>query len=277
MKYSINEKELEEIYTAAEIDMMRLKDKSLILYCTKTIKSGDILENECYPVWNTRNSVRKAKQSISRETQIHLNRNNAVKKAIRLINTNFTKADIWATFTYSDDKLPESREAAAKEMVKYIRRLKTYAVKNKYPPLKYVYTTEGDKKTKRFHHHIIVNFPDRDVAEDLWKGGKRKNTRRLQPDETGLEALARYLTKESTKDKNKQLYVCSKNLIKPKETTSYFKVTRAQARKIANGDLDPMRLFQKVNPGYEFTDIKVKTSEYVSGCYLYVRMRRFRI
>ena len=113
---------------------------------------------------------------------------------------NFTDNDIWGTVTYSPEKLPPSVESAQKEMAKYFRRLKYYAERHNFPPLKYVYVTEFDddeeKGKKRVHHHFVTNFPDRDVAERLWRNGARTQTRRLQADENGYEGMARYISKD---------------------------------------------------------------------------------
>lgn len=272
--YSIDTKEIDAIYDK-ELNSNPIGQKGIVKYRTKTIKSGSILECEVYPVWNTYSEARKAKDNISREAQKNLNHKNRVKKAIRLINTNFSDLDIWATFTYSDDKLPSSYDDALAEFQRFIRRLKRHAKKHNYDDLKYIYTIEKSKKG-RYHHHIVINFKDRDELEKLWCGGARKQTRRLQSDEFGYEGLARYIAKEQ-KENNRQAFICSKNLKKPKVSVSDYKISRAQARKIAAGELDPIKLFEKLYRQYTFNNVAIKTSEYVEGCYLYVKMHRFRI
>lgn len=111
---------------------------------------------------------------------------------------------------------PQTSEIAtrrAKEMSKFIRRLKYYAEKHDFPPLKYIYVTEfendEEKGKHRVHHHVVTNFPDRDVMEDLWRNGGRNNTRRLVADDSGYEGLARYIMKDP---KGAKRYVASKNL-----------------------------------------------------------------
>jgi hypothetical protein len=69
-----------------------------------------------------------------------------------------------------------------------------------------------------------MNFRDRDTAESIWDRG-RKQTRRLQPDDYGLEGLARYVTKGPASETNGKKYTCSKNLDKPKITISDTKMT----------------------------------------------------
>lgn len=251
-----------------------LRNKNITKYRMKTIKSGDILECEIYPIWDTKADRRLPKQKPSREAQKNLNNKNAVKHVTRLLNANFTKEDIWATFTYDNDHLPENVKEAQKDMVNYLRRLKHFIKKNGLEELKYIYVTEYSddpkKGKKRVHHHIVMNFRDRDVAEQMWKGGARTHSRRLQPDNFGLEGLANYITKDPNGTKR---WVSSTNLNKPIVTVADSKMTRGRANKIFENRLDSKALFEKIYKGYSFTDIKKFTSDYVSGAYIYVRMR----
>ena len=153
-------------------------------------------------------------------------------------------------------------------MSNYIRRLKNYCKKHNQEELKYIFVTEISKKG-RVHHHIVMNFKDRDMAEKLWNGGGRTQTRRLQADENGYEGLARYITKDKT-SANKKNYICSRNLKKPVVTVSDYKISRAQARKIAEGVINPKDLFNRLYEKYDFSSIESKTSDYITGVYLYI-------
>ena len=276
-KYSLDGKydDLDELYEQSELDAELIEDKHIITYRTKTIKSGKVLECEIYPVWDTSKATARARKfRESRKAQKKLNATNATKNVIRLINTNFTDADIWGTFTYETKKLPATVELAQKEFAKFIRRLKYYAARNGFPPLKYVYVTEfeenEEKGKKRVHHHIVTNFPDRDIAERLWRNGARTQTRRLQADESGYEGLCRYIMKDPRGTKR---YVTSKNLKKPSVSVSDCKFTRRKIRRIVNGDANPQAVFEKAYKGrYRFTAFTVKTSEYTTGVYLYAKM-----
>lgn len=280
-KYTLNPNhdDLEEIYAYTDTNDDRLAalfDKDIVHYRTKTIKSGDVLECEIYPIWKTNDSLTRAKKSReSREAQKRLNAKNATKHLVRLINTNFTESDIWGTFTYETRKLPSSVEAAQKEMAKFIRRLKYYAAKHGFPPLKYIYVTEFEddekKGKKRVHHHIVINFPDRDVAEKLWRNGARTQTRRLQADESGFEGMARYISKDP---KGSKRYVTSKNLEKPQITVADHKITRRKVNKLVRGELDHKAEFEKTYSGYTMTAFTAKTSEYITGSYIYVKMAK---
>lgn len=282
-KYTIdNTYDVDEVFAYEDTNEERLQlleDRHIIKYRTKTIKSGDILECEVYPIWDTRSSMSRARKTReSREAQKRLNAKNATKNLIRLINANFTDADIWGTFTYETRKLPKSVAEAQKEMAKFIRRLKYYGEKHNFPPLKYAYTTEFEddeaKGKHRVHHHIVINFPDRDVAEKLWRNGARTQTRRLQADENGYEGLVRYIMKDPRGTKR---YVTSKNLQKPQITIADCKFTRRKVKRLVRGDANPQAVFEALYEGYQITKFIHKTSDYVTGAYLYARMIKRKI
>lgn len=248
-----------------------LRDKNLLRYRVKTIKSGPILECEIYPIWKTPRAYSSKRKNATRKAQERLNIKNAKKKLTRLINTNFSEKDIWATFTYSKESLPASMDEAKKDMVNYIRRLSRYIKKNNLEPLKYIYVTECGKK--RVHHHIIMNFPDREKAEEIWDKPGRKQTRRLQPDDHGLEGLARYIGKGPA-DKNEKKYTCSKNLTKPTITTADTKLTKRKAEELARNPGLAAEVFENLYKGYGYLDMKVSFSDFVPGAYIYTKMKK---
>lgn len=279
--YTIDPKEhdFDEIFDREAENDARLQtfdDPHIVKYRTKTIKSGDILEVEVYPIWDTHASTARArKRRESRDAQKRLNHKNATKNVIRLINANFTDADFWGTFTYETRRLPKTLPDAQKEMAKFIRRLKYYAERHGFPPLKYVYVTEfendEEKGKHRVHHHVVTNFPDRDVMEDLWRNGGRNQTRRLRADDSGYEGLSRYVMKDP---KGAKRYVASKNLKKPIITVSDNKFTRRKVNRIYNEKVNRRTVFENLYKGYQMTQFYGKTSDYVSGAYLYVKMIR---
>jgi hypothetical protein len=235
-----------------------------------------VLESEVYPVWSTRgNGARARKAKESRPEQRSLNQKNAVKNVTRLINTNFTDADMWGTVTYSDEHLPQTMDEAVANMGKFTRRLRIYAKKHGFAPLKYVHMTEFGES--RVHHHIVTNFPDRDVFEKLWQYGGRKQTRRLQADEYAYTGMSIYTTKDpktAKTPKSKKKFVTSRNLTKPTITVTDYKFSRSKANKVAMGELDAKTVFETMYKDYRYNDIKVRFSDYVSGAYLYARMVR---
>lgn len=273
--------DLDEVFAYEDSSNERLQllgDKNIVKYRTKTIKSGDVVECEVYPIWNSKASLSRApKSKKSRPAQKNLNDKNALKYVIRLVNANFTDKDIWGTFTYETRKLPKTVEDADKTFSNFIRRLKYYADRHGFPPVKYVYWTEfesDEKKGKhRVHHHIITNFPDRDVAEKLWRNGARTQTRRLQADESGYEGAVRYCMKDP---KGTKKYKASKNLQKPIVSIADTKFTRRKVERIVRGEENAVDIFEKLYTGYDMIHYEHKLSEYVTGAYLYVKMSRRR-
>mgnify|MGYP000926495085 CR=1 FL=1 len=263
-----------EELTEAAFETLRHKD--VFRYRTKTIKSGDVLECEIYPIWATQNEARKAKKRSTREAQKKLNEKNAKKKLTRKINANFTEEDLCITLTYKNE-VPDL-EQARKDIRNYIRRIRHYREKNGLPEMKYIYVIEfsgeGGRKKKRVHHHVVMSGMDRDEAEKIWGKGYA-NARKLQPDDYGLEAIARYMVKEPNGGKR---WCGSRNLKEPQITIADTKISKRKAEKLAQDveEAAPL-IFGKLYPDYTFNDCVVKRSEFVAGAYIYTRMHRTQV
>lgn len=264
----------------------------------KTIKSGPVLESEMFPIWPTRGEYRKAKEGITREAARRVNERNSRKQLDRLMNANFCDQDICVTLTYDGE--PPKPEQARKDVRNYLRRVQYARKKTGMPAMKYIYVMEweeqcgarreeggvwqegdqpglfeelvdtaGEEQAKRIHHHIVMSGMDRDEAERIWKKG-RANSRRLQADDFGYQALAGYLVKAP---KTKKRWYASRNLQQPKITVSDHKVTRKQVRELAERMESGPDVLRKVYPGYEMAGpVDVRSSDFVSGLYIYGRM-----
>jgi hypothetical protein len=127
-------------------------------------------------------------------------------------------------------------------------------------------------KKVRIHHHIIMNAViPREVVEDKWGMG-RSEARRLQPDEFGLEGIARYIIKGK---KNTKSWVPSQNLKKPIVNTSVTKLTKRRAENMARNQNEFKELFEKLYKNkYIFNDCTTFISDITGGFYLYARMRK---
>lgn len=266
-----------EIETPEEI-LENIRKKDVWRYRVKTIRAGDYLECEIFPIWNTRAEVRRAKKHKSRKAQERLNIENRKKKIARYANENFTQKDCWGTFTYDSRHLPATPEEADRIWQNFIRRLKRKAKKEGIRDFKYLYTTEEKREPEkkgggiRPHHHIIFTGGlDRDEVEALWKCGARREVRRLQPDGFGLTGLARYIAKATT---GRFRWGHSQDLAMPRESVADRKIKPRTAERIARNEGVAPEFFEKAYRGYAYQDIKIKRSKYVSGVYLYVRMRR---
>jgi hypothetical protein len=260
-----------------------LGHKNLKLYRTKTIKSGQVVECEIYPIWNTRNEVRKAKKAVTKKAQKALNNKNAVKALTRKINANFTEKDTFLTLTYRDNFLP-TKEQAKKDIRNFIRRARDRFKKYNLPEFKYIYVIEfynGDGRRTRVHHHVIMsgmNRPgsvmtteERSALKSLWKlGGITADE--LRPENGSLEGLARYITKQPANSKHWQ---GSKNLAEPKVTVSDTKISLRKAERIAHDITNEApRIFAKPFPDCDFDECIVKRGDFVSGVYIYAKLHK---
>lgn len=256
-----------------------LRNEKVSHYRVKTIISGPMVESEIYPVYRRRGDTpKRPKKKKSDAAQKNLNAKNAKKKFCRLVNTNFTKGDILVTVTYDNEHRPADEDAAHKSLTKYIRRLQSYAKRRGWPQLKYLYVTEYNESDSpkgriRVHHHIICNFPDRDVAENLWKEGGRTNTKRLQPDsDFNLQGLAMYLVKDP---KGKKRWGGSLNLKKPKVYIADRKFRSVkQVEQMLNFEGAVYRL-GKLYPSFKLVEEpQVYVNDTYGGYYIYTRLRK---
>ncbi len=248
---------------------------TVIQYRTKTIRSGDQVEVESFPIWSTvptlpdGTPIRKSPEAIARA-----NARNARKYFERKMNTNFTDQDYRIDLTYADDYLPDEVQAQ-RDVQNYLRRVKYACRKKGLPMPKYMGVSEGKRegsRQKRVHHHIVISCGlSREELEAIWKKG-RVRTDRLQADRYGYTALARYLLKEPEGAKR---YFCSRNMKEPVITVSDTKLSLRMAERIAQStEENAPAIFLKLYPDHEFLDCQVKRSDIVSGVYIYVRLRK---
>ena len=112
---------------------MSLETTAINRYRIKTIKSGKMLESEIYPIWNTSKKRIGDKEKANKQIQANLNHKNLRKRIVRLINGNFGEKDIWITVGYRNNTSPISIEAAKRDVINYIRRIKRYMRLEIYP------------------------------------------------------------------------------------------------------------------------------------------------
>ena len=209
-------------------------------WVVRTYEAGQVGEKTKYFVLGdrTRRNRRKEESSIKKQEQ---NEYSAKKRLARLINANFTHGDILLGLDYSDasykklersarkaapdyDSLPEDdqlrciREAAAQEMVNYLRRVKRALEKEGCADeLKYIAITsdmDGDtKETVRVHHHLIVPASCEHIIRMKWGHGGTY-CKPLSKQEDYLP-IAEYLIAQVRVTLNAKKFVSSRNLIRP--------------------------------------------------------------
>lgn len=262
-----------------ELERLMKDGKVECLYRTTTTKSKNIksgttlLEAQVYPSFKDKKDVPVTKKKReTRPSQKNLNDKNARRYLIRLANINFGKGDIWATFGWNDDCLPDSEERARKDIQNFIKRINRRRKKAGLENAKYIYILAMDGY-KRPHFHILLSGDgvDRDELEELWGKCDRPNTRRIKPDDDFLiTGLATYITQNPHGTKR---WCPSKNLQKPPEPSrSYSKFRKAGVERMAKDFEELKAQMEKAYPGYKFLDAEVKYNGINAAFYIYTRM-----
>ena len=244
-------------------------------YRIKVIRSGNMVEFELYPVWDTKNRQRTKSAAPTREAQERLNKENTRKKITRWVNHNFGRGDLFVTLTYEDGKRPPMPEQAKKDIVNFLRRVKDYRRRRGLPEPKYLYVIEYGaldqmKRPMKIHTHVVLSGGmDRDALEQLWKGG-RANSKRLQPNDFELEGISRYICKLPAGGRQ---WAKSRNLVPPEVKYPKHRVSNRRAVLIAR-DIETARdALRRQFPKLRLLEVQVKTSDYCAGAYLYAKMR----
>ena len=245
-----------------------------MIYRTRTIRSGPVTECEVYPIYTrTQESrARRAREKTSPERITRANHRAAIRRIIRLANANFSNRDLHVTLTYAGEA--PGWERCQKDVRNFIRRLQRLRGKRGLEKAKYIYAIEDNEggEKKRVHVHMLLSGGlTREEIETCWRKGWA-NADRLQPNEEGLAAIAKYLTKAQ---RNRKKWCCSQGLIQPKITVSDTKLSRRKVEKLA-GDLENVwkDVLRKAYPGTEPVSCEVWRSDIMPGVFVRCQMIR---
>jgi len=244
-------------------------------YRTRTTKAGPRLEAEIYPIFGREQEreARRQKQSATPEKIRRNNEERARRKLIQLMDANFGDEDLHVTLTYAET--PEWGRAQ-RDVKNFVRKIKRLRAKRGLQEMKYIYAIEDDEDgtKKRIHAHMVMSGGiSREEIEEIWQKGYA-NCDRLQPTNEGLEAIARYISKQN-REKSRRKWSSSKNLTKPKTRTSDTKLSNARVKRLARGfDGEAREIMERIYPGYDFVRSQVRYSDVVDGAYIRVLMRR---
>ena len=243
-------------------------------YRTRTIKAGPRLEVEIFPIFGRENAgrARAAKRNLTPEAVQRNNEERSKRKLIQLIDANFDERDLHITLTYNGR--PPKYDKALADVKNFLRAVKRRREKAGLEELKYIYTIEGndDGTRERIHVHMVMNGGiSRQELEEIWGKGYA-NADHLQPNENGLEALARYITKQQ---KNRRKWARSRNLKKPKQRTSDTKVSNARVKRLAiDFPNNAKEIMEKLYPDYSHVRTIMRYSDVVDGAYIRAVLRR---
>lgn len=274
-------------------------------YREKAYKCGEYLEVDVYPVFEARGGkrTRRAKYKPTSAMQARLNQKHAERELVRILNDNFTEKDISVTLTFRNGCLPDTYEDAERFAKNFLRRLKRLRAKMGLPEMKYVLIPGGG----RFHFHIPMSGGvDEVTIAKLWGLGYC-NVIHFQFNENGIEGHARYVAKQYEEDeygggdlfsgydvdfdtgvveelsveeksvrgkrpKGKRRYSCSKNIVRPEPECRDGRISATRAEELATVESGSRFVFEKLYPGYVFSECRAMYNEENGGYYLEVRM-----
>lgn len=227
------------------------------------------LDVQIYPEYiKPSKTPRKRKSKPTSEVQNALNQNNRDRYVCRLLNHNYNPCGYWVTLTYDNRHLPESFEAAEKEVNNYIRRIKSLAKKKNLPAPKIVKVTGYGERRKRLHSHLVISGEIPAVElKNKWrdKNGELRGRITIDPlefDKFGIEKLANYILKhinENKKRSGKATYYRSRNLEEPQKNLAVRRITNREVEDIRT--CTDYSVFENLYPEYEFIRPEYYTRE----------------
>ena len=250
--------------------------KGVLLQRTRTVKAGEYLDADIYPVlsWPY---AREAKQRRKTPEQMRkANFAHAFRYAVQLLNANFGEGDLKCDLTCAHECTYRDFLRVKRNFMDRLRaRFRAAGV-----PMAYFGIMESTNGGKRHHIHMVLRggVLTRNEVEDLWGQGTANADRvQVQYQEKGLEGFARYITqhKDTQEKLMRRKWFASKGLKKPRPTYSDRRFSRAAAARIEKAVReDAAREFEKRYPGYMLIDYQVHYSDFLPGVYIHAFMRR---
>ena len=280
-------------------------------YRTKTVRAGEFLYISCYPLigCSADREQRKRLEEFSadrqriaklREKYAKFNNKRRITEFEQLVHANMEKGDLHITCTYDLQNYDQyasvvfhTREEARKEVYNFLRRVKRLLKRNgcNLDVFRWICVTVTKESMKEaanprpdaHHHHLLLHGAPqylRNEIERLWPYGFC-NADRLQDSENGFAAVAGYVARQESSVNGEnggiRSFTTSRNIIRPRVTTSDSKISRRRAALIAADVLvNGREIFEKkLFPGFRLVeDIRVTVSDYVAGAYIYAKLRR---
>ena len=246
------------------------------IYRERKYKCGDYIEVAIYPVY-TKSRGRSKRKKPTSEVQQRLNRRHATDNLRRLLHTNFTASDLFATLTFNEDSLPDTIAEAQRHIQNFLRR-----AKRKYSKmgidLKYIYVLEYGEKHHRLHAHLVISEGlSRDELSALWGQGT-VSADRLRFEADGLTALAVYLTKGKVDEGDRltfKRWSGSRNLEQPTITERDGRISHKKMIDFCERDSDSAIYLETHFNGFETVENSIDYCEDTyGGLYLTALLRR---
>ena len=302
----VDSKKYEILY---DLPQGEVAEKQLGGVRTRTIRAGDTLEIEAYPLIAVDNTAREEYRKRSTSVaQQKVNLNNAMKRIRRLCEANFGAGDfiMHPTFDYGAveygfvnkaDKraewerlgYPQDEDEARRKIKNFIDRVRRYVKRCGKDPkqLKYLYVIEKTREPQdgdinalpaHYHYHLAISgcgCLTINMLNELWGYGYTK-AEPVDMRYNGLKGFATYIAKRVTKQSRKTRWACSKNMTQPVEKVSDRKISRRRLGQIARDvQYAGKEILEAIYPGYRLMEEPVvRYSDFVAGAYIYARMRR---
>lgn len=246
--------------------------RGVLLQRTKTVKAGEYLECEIFPVLD-RDHAKVARERKTPEAMRRVNLRNAKKRLERLANMNFGPGDMLCHFTCKGRTEEEQIRRITKNFMDRLRR----KFREKGGAFEYIYVIEVTKTQWHIHMLLRGGVLTRDETEKAWGHGLARADR-YQDQPKGLCGFANYITqsKDTQERLLKRRWACSKGLRQPKVTVSDSKFSRHAAARLAQETMEDARaLFAKKYPGYYLVEQPlIRYSDFLPGVYIYAMLRK---
>lgn len=279
-------------------------------YRTKTVYAGEFLYISCYPLIGA-NADRTQRQrlkefAMDREKCAKLrakynkyNNRRRITAFEQLVHANFIDGDLHVCCTYAMQDYEDyqsvehrTRDEAKADIRNYLRRVKRLLKKcgcnlSEFRWICCTVTKESMKEACNprpdvHHHHLLMHGVPSALRTDielLWAFGFC-NADRLQDGSEGFSAMAGYIARQEGSANGERAgersFTTSRNIIKPRVTTSDSRISRRRASLLAE-DVRAFgsEIFEKVFPGFRLMECpRVDISPFVEGAYIYARLRR---
>lgn len=238
-------------------------------YREYSCRSGIYLDGKILPTVSDTHGKgkRRARFRPTTEAQARLNEWNALRRAARIIEDNFSEADVMLTPTFRDATLPDDDEALMRVYNNFVRRLRRkYAARG--AELK-IFTVVGrGEKTGRYHVHMVVNggvLTD-DEIRAVWGLGW-VTVRPLEFDETGLSGLSNYMGGHRIGMKR---FFHSRNLRLPQVVERDRQYSQRQVAELASAE--NREYWEKRYPGYRLIGVEPYFNPIDAKWYISFRM-----
>lgn len=270
-------KQLEMLFEEQpEGDLEPRTRRPVLRMVARTIRSGNLVEVECYPVYDKAYERQLRKARPTRQAQRIVNDRNSRKKFERLAECNFRAGtDYLMTLTYAGDA-PEDDRQLDRDLRNYLSRINRARAKEGLPRARCIGVKERGLKGRLHHHLMISGGLDRDRMEQLWRHGIA-NCQRIQQAKGGLAGAAKYMSKgfDTKRETGRHRYFYTRNLQLPRITESRHRVSVRQAERIREDtDLYAEQVFRSKYPGLVLESVTAKTTAWMPGVYIYARFRR---